>query len=464
MSDVCTPHLLFVVLTAASVTAGTEIEHQEVHDGMSKYTFVNGTLRNCVPILAPEYCDEGHQIQPCFHDGERDRCVPCSDGLDQLDKTYSDFPSPCYIISCPEGTVRGERDPSSGCNWPCRCKSERMVMNKHCSCQRVEVKCGGNTYLKNGVCLPCPIGTHKPENSTGPCVSKISPVSHPSGTVTAAVSPASSTSETNTTSALQRNVTQNITGKNMTNDDIDAEEKPPNHRSTNTQITSILAITIATLVLLVGSSTAIIYKIWKRKSPRHSSPEPNDSNESLVRPQEVEGYARVPVIEDPPPYPSDEVHVEDEEIQGMAQPWTKDFGDQATGGQADRVPLDQERVEVIVHEQDTDETGRKEYYKSGQTPSVDQCDPNTETLRKSNRYLDALRGSFPTLESTEQPSSIDSVTCRDPDDTSIKKMQKASSNKENMEALGENMETKYLLCLESTPPLNTDSFKSELEK
>ncbi|XP_046564257.1 uncharacterized protein LOC124273084 isoform X2 [Haliotis rubra] len=185
----------------------------------------------------------------------------------------------------------------------------------------------------------------------------------------------------------------------MTNGDLEAEENPPNHRSSNDQNMSILYITIATLlaiIVLVGLSVAIIHKLWTRKLPRHNTAQQNDSNESLMQRQvtEVGGYSRVP-MRDPPPYSSQEVHMADEETQGhgslhliinlnslrsillllpQAQPWTKDFTDQTTGG----------------NQADTDETAPKE-----KTTSVDQQDSNTETLEEVKQVPRCWERIFP---------------------------------------------------------------------
>ncbi|XP_046564260.1 uncharacterized protein LOC124273084 isoform X5 [Haliotis rubra] len=153
----------------------------------------------------------------------------------------------------------------------------------------------------------------------------------------------------------------------MTNGDLEAEENPPNHRSSNDQNMSILYITIATLlaiIVLVGLSVAIIHKLWTRKLPRHNTAQQNDSNESLMQRQvtEVGGYSRVP-MRDPPPYSS------------QAQPWTKDFTDQTTGG----------------NQADTDETAPKE-----KTTSVDQQDSNTaETLEEVKQVPRCWERIFP---------------------------------------------------------------------
>ncbi|XP_046564259.1 uncharacterized protein LOC124273084 isoform X4 [Haliotis rubra] len=170
----------------------------------------------------------------------------------------------------------------------------------------------------------------------------------------------------------------------MTNGDLEAEENPPNHRSSNDQNMSILYITIATLlaiIVLVGLSVAIIHKLWTRKLPRHNTAQQNDSNESLMQRQvtEVGGYSRVP-MRDPPPY-SSQVFVSERSTwrmrrrRGMAQPWTKDFTDQTTGG----------------NQADTDETAPKE-----KTTSVDQQDSNTaETLEEVKQVPRCWERIFP---------------------------------------------------------------------
>ncbi|XP_046370509.2 uncharacterized protein LOC124144925 isoform X2 [Haliotis rufescens] len=398
---------VFVVFTAALVAAGTEITHHEVRNGVSKYIFQNGTRRNCMPILPPEYCAEG--------------------------------------------TIPAKRNPVSGCNWPCRCESERMVMNELCSCQDVKVQCGKNTYLKDGVCLPCPAGTYKPGHGTGPCISKMSPstqppMHHPT------TSPAS---QINTTLGAKGNLTRKVTGTNMTDGGIEAEEKPPKNGSSINQ--NILAICISTLVIIVLALLAAViymYKLRKRKLSCQNTAQPSDSNESLMQDQAPGNGGDAHNDDNPPPYSSLDatspirVTMEDEEGQGMARPFTGDFStDQASGGnKASSVsPPEPEGVAttpavVSSHRQDSHETVRKEYETSPLPPETPDV-------------------SFPTLESAEQADPVASEHSKDADHTSVKK--RYSSNMEEVSSENEKAENvESLPLLESAPSLKLDSFKS----
>ncbi|XP_071116229.1 uncharacterized protein [Haliotis cracherodii] len=464
MSDFCmSVHRLlhngvFVMFTAALVTARTEITHHEVSDGVSKYIFQNGTRRNCMPILPTDNCPEDHQIEPCFHDKDKDRCVPCRKGEEQLDRTDSDFRSACYVFHCPEGTIPAKQDPASGCNWPCRCESERMVMNEHCSCQDVKVQCGKNTYLKDGVCLPCPTGTYKPGHGTGPCISQMSSFTQSPrhNLTTTSSSPAS---QIKTTLGAKGNLTRIVTGTNMTDGGIEAEEKPPKNGSSNNQI--ILAICISTLVLIVlvllVAAGIYMYRLRKKKLSCHSTAQPSDSNESLVQYQATGNRADAH-IDGPPPYSLQDptspiwVNMEDEEGQGMAQPFTGDFStDQASGvnkaSSVSPVRPDPEGVAtppavVSVPRQDSHETVRKEY--------------GTSPLPETTDITDV---SFPTLQSAEQADPVASEHSKDADHTSMKK--RYSSNMKEVSSENEKAENvESLPLLESAPSLKLDSFKS----
>ncbi|XP_067659084.1 uncharacterized protein [Haliotis asinina] len=133
--------------------------------GLIKYETKDLNHICCVPIVAPNFCGQHFRVQRCIKDGEPDTCVKCKHGLVKFSNSTSESEEDrCYRQVCPEEAI-----PSLSKIGQCECDQSRCYYGDQYACTLFPSKCEENTYHKNGACVPCPEGTHRPGIGCGPC-------------------------------------------------------------------------------------------------------------------------------------------------------------------------------------------------------------------------------------------------------------------------------------------------------
>lgn len=163
-----------------SVTTTTAASAGGVKDGICSSDLVahsvSGTVVCCVPIFN---CPVGHGIIPCKKDGEMDSCVPCPQGMLQMNNVSSLNleEADCYADknteNCPLDDTKPSRKYSDviSCLLKCECKNEECWYGKDpCACN-LSNPCPINSTMnrETGACEKCPWYAYKNYIGCGTC-------------------------------------------------------------------------------------------------------------------------------------------------------------------------------------------------------------------------------------------------------------------------------------------------------